>query len=116
MCLIDEMCDESGDKNGDDTKDCVPQGKVNYAGTFPLQGVVTYKLPIQKHLRPRPRIVISVSHPRSLIVYRSLPKLLFTRLVDISCSVEHMKTTFIACFQLILVTFNNARMVLTYNK
>ena len=53
MCLIDEMCDESGDKSGDDTKDSVPQGKVNYAGTSPLQGVVTYKLPIA-HLRPRP--------------------------------------------------------------
>jgi len=42
---------------------------VNYAGTFPLQGV-TYVLPIG------PRILIGVSHPRSL--YRSLPKLLFT--------------------------------------
>ena len=44
---VDETGDESQDKNGDGIKDSVPQSKVNYACTFPLQGVVMYILPIE---------------------------------------------------------------------
>jgi len=39
---IDESSDETADESGDDTKDSVPQGKAHYAGTFPLQWLVTY--------------------------------------------------------------------------
>ena len=46
---IDESGDGTGDESGDDTKDSVSQGKVNYAGTFPLQGVITdiYCMPVK---------------------------------------------------------------------
>jgi len=46
----DGTVDECGDKRGYDTKDRVPQGKVNYAGTFPLQEFITDILHAHKTL------------------------------------------------------------------